>query len=285
MTFSTDALFLTDEIAGLRECRETRAASSMTFLLCESGSINVVLNRQTIHIGPNDLYVRIPTYGQELGPYDYSNDFRFKQVTVSSAIYDEMMFAHMRVEPRWWQKQEYMKNHPVFHLSEQDIEYVNAYYLLISLQLKDERTAYRKQILMSLARAVTMEMFNYLDKGLVVPQELPRESVDSSDYIFHEFVNMLHQYPHQREVQWFAHKLSITPKYLSEISKSRSGKSASEWIADVTVAELKHRLRNSTLSIRDVAKEMEFPNTSFFCQYTKKHTGYTPNQFRKMRRD
>ncbi|MBO4689370.1 MAG: AraC family transcriptional regulator [Paludibacteraceae bacterium] len=69
------------------------------------------------------------------------------------------------------------------------------------------------------------------------------------------------------------------------MSKSRSGKSASEWIADVTVAELKHRLRNSTLSIRDVAKEMEFPNTSFFCQYTKKHTGMTPNQFRKMRRD
>ena len=285
MTFSTDALFLTDEIAGLRECRETRSATSMTFLLCEAGSINIVLNRQTIHIGPNDLFVRVPAFGQELGPYDYSSDFRFKRITVSAAIYEEMMFAHMRVEPHWWQKQEYMRQNPVFHLSEQEIQYCEAYYMLVRLQLMDERTAYRKQILMSLARAVTMEVFNYLDKGNIVRQEVPRESIDSSDYIFHEFVSLLHQYPHEREVQWFAKKLSITPKYLSEISKSRSGKSASEWIADVTVAELKHRLRNSTLSIRDVAKEMEFPNTSFFCQYTKKHTGMTPNQFRKMRRD
>ena len=285
MTFSTDALFLTDEIAGLRECRETRSATSMTFLLCEAGSINIVLNRQTIHIGPNDLFVRVPAFGQELGPYDYSSDFRFKQITVSAAIYEEMMFAHMRVESHWWQKQEYMRQNPVFHLSEQEIQYCEAYFMLVRLQLMDERTAYRKQILMSLARAVTMEVFNYLDKGNIVRQEVPRESIDSSDYIFHEFVSLLHQYPHEREVQWFAKKLSITPKYLSEISKSRSGKSASEWIADVTVAELKHRLRNSTLSIRDVAKEMEFPNTSFFCQYTKKHTGMTPNQFRKMRRD
>ena len=276
MTFSTDALFLTDEIAGLRECRETRSATSMTFLLCEAGSINIVLNRQTIHIGPNDLFVRVPAFGQELGPYDYSSDFRFKQITVSAAIYEEMMFAHMRVEPHWWQKQEYMRQNPVFHLSEQEIQYCEAYYMLVRLQLMDERTAYRKQILMSLARAVTMEVFNYLDKGNIVRQEVPRESIDSSDYIFHEFVSLLHQYPHEREVQWFAKKLSITPKYLSEISKSRSGKSASEWIADVTVAELKHRLRNSTLSIRDVAKEMEFPNTSFFCQYTKKHTGTPP---------
>jgi YesN/AraC family two-component response regulator len=29
---------------------------------------------------------------------------------------------------------------------------------------------------------------------------------------------------------------------------------------------------------------MEFPNASFFCQYTKKHTGLTPNKFRKERK-
>ena len=288
MTFSTDTLFLTDEIAGFRECRETlarQASSSLTLILCECGTLNVVLDGQTIHIGQNDLFVRIPAYGSELGSYDYSSDFRFKQLTVAANLFEEMMFAHMRVEPRWWQKQEYLRRNPVFHLTEQDRAFCYAYFTLIRLQLQDTQTAYRKQILMSIARAATMEMLNYLDNGLVAPLDEPRENVDSSDYIFHEFINMLHQYPHQREVQWFAQKLSITPKYLSEISKARSGKSASEWIADVTVAELKHRLRNSTLSIRDVAKEMEFPNTSFFCQYTKKHTGMTPNQFRKQKKD
>ena len=113
--------------------------------------------------------------------------------------------------------------------------------------------------------------------------DVERQSVNSSDYTFHAFTHLLREHPHMREVQWFAKQLNITPKYLSEICKERSGRSASEWIAEVTVTELKNYLRKTTLPIREIARVMEFPNASFFCQYTKKHTGMTPNHFRKMK--
>jgi YesN/AraC family two-component response regulator len=133
-----------------------------------------------------------------------------------------------------------------------------------------------------IARGATMEMLNYIDKmSLISYSNAERMSINQSDYTFREFTRLLQQYPHKREVQWYAKQLDITPKYLSEICKDRSGKSAGEWIADVTVSELKHYLRNTTLPIREVARVMEFPNASFFCQYTKKHTGMTPNHFRK----
>ena len=139
---------------------------------------------------------------------------------------------------------------------------------------------------MAIARAATMELLNFLDKILVIEDEKPaRKMVTASDYTFNKFTQLLRQHPHEREVQWFAKQLGITPKYLSEICKEMSGKSASEWIADVTVTELKHYLRNSTLPIREVARIMEFPNPSFFCQYTKKHTGLTPNHYRKEKKD
>ena len=77
----------------------------------------------------------------------------------------------------------------------------------------------------------------------------------------------------------------VSPKYLSEICKARTNMSAGEWIADITVAELKHYLHNTTLAIHDIARVMEFPNASFFCQYTKKHTGLTPNKFRKQKKN
>ena len=151
--------------------------------------------------------------------------------------------------------------------------------------MRDRATEYRMQIMKTLAKASMMEMLNYIDKLAVLKMsDLVRLSVNQSDYTFREFMRLLQQYPHQREVQWFAKRMEITPKYLSEICKERSGKSASEWIAEVTVAELKYLLRNTTLSIRDVAEKMEFPNTSFFCQYTKKHTGMTPNRFRKQKK-
>ena len=284
MTFSTDTLFLTDEIEGFKFCRETRSVNAMTIIICEAGYIDVVLNGQNVRIGKDDIFIRIPTYGQELGPYQYSPDYKFRQLTVSKSIYEEIMFSYMRTEPRWWQKQEYLRLHPVFHLNDLSKQFCMAYHNLVCLELAQPQTDYRRQIEQLLGRAGITEIMLYLDH-VIGDDAMPRESVNSSDYIFHQFMTMLHEHPHQREVQWFASELNITPKYLSEISKARSGKSASEWIAEITVAEITHLLRHTTASIHDVAVELEFPNTSFFCQYTKKHTGMTPNHFRKQKKD
>lgn len=287
MTLSTDLLFITDEVEGFRFCRETRSSSSttMTILLCRAGYIDVEYRGKTLHIGKDDLFIRIPDYTHQLGSYHMSPDFAFSQVTFDASIYEQIMFEHLRIEPDWYTKQEYVKNNPIFHISAISMEFFYTYYHLLTLQLQDRPTDYRRQILMLIARGAAMEMLNYIDKLEVIPSDpsaLRMES-NTSDYTFHSFVQKLHQHPHEREVQWYARELGITPKYLSEICKERSGKSASEWIADVTVAELKHYLRNTTLPIHEIAKAMEFPNASFFCQYTKKHTGLTPNHFRKQR--
>ena len=286
MTLFTDAIFLTNEIEGFRQCRETRTTSSatMTVLFCRHGYIDVYYHGEMLRINAGDLFVRIPDYCQELGPYIMSSDFEFNQITINSKIFEKVMFDHMRIEPNWYAKQEYIKEHPIFRINEQSKEFFYTYFHLITLQLQDKQTEYRKQILMLIAKGATMEMLNYLDKLAVVdPDAVPRKAVNSSDYTFREFTRLLQQYPHKREVQWYAKHLNITPKYLSEICKERSGKSASEWISDFTVSELKHYLQNTTLPIREIAELMDFPNASFFCQYTKKHTGLTPNHFRKRR--
>jgi len=288
MTLFTDTIFLTNEIEGFRECRETRSTSTntMTVLYCEAGYIDVYYHNKMLRINAGELFVRLPDFCYELGPYEMSPDFRFYQVTLDAKIFDKVMFDHMRVEPHWYAKQEYIKDHPTFALSEASAAAFHTYFELIARQMREEQTDYRRQIMMMLARVATMEMLNYLDKlAVITPQEIGRMSVNHSDYTFREFTRLLQQYPHEREVQWYAKRLGITPKYLSEICKERSGKSAGEWIADITVAELKHYLRHTTMPIREIANLMDFPNASFFCQYTKKHTGLTPNKFRKQKQE
>lgn len=283
MTFSTEFVFLTDEIDGFKLCRETRAESMTTALLCLDGYIEVYYRGEMIRIGKKDIFVRVPN-ATELGPYHFSENFRFMQISIPATLFESLMYDHMRIEPNWWQKLEYVKANPIFHLSDVSIDFCKTYFHLLALQLKDNQTDYRRQIMMLTAKGTTMELLNYLDKmASFDAKDARRQSVNSSDYIFRTFTQLLRENPHKREVQWYAKQLNITPKYLSEICKERSGKSASEWIADITVAELKHYLRNTTLPIREVAKEMEFPNASFFCQYTKKHTGLTPNHFRKQK--
>ncbi len=288
MTLFTDSLYLTNDVEGFRECREKRtisSASTMTVLFCKAGHIDVFYHGEMIRIKKNDLWVRLPDFSHDLGPYEMSPDFEFMQATVDAAIYNQIMFEHMRVEPNWYAKQEYVKENPIFPLNEVSIDFFETYFHLLTLQLLDRPSSYRNQILMLIARGATMEMLNYMDKlALLDDSSNMRNTVTQSDYTFHEFTRLLQQYPHEREVQWYAKKLEITPKYLSEVCKDVSGKSAGEWIADITVAEIKHYLHNTTMPIRDIAQAMEFPNASFFCQYTKKHTGMTPNQFRKKKK-
>lgn len=288
MTLFTDAVFITDDKRGFKECRETRTVSSaatMTVLLCTQGYIDVYYRGEMTRIHENDLFIRIPDFSHELGPYEMSEDFRFMQVTVAAELFTEIMYEHMRVEPNWYTKQEYLKVHPIFPINDISIDFFETYFHLLALQLMDKQSDYRKQILMLIARGATMEILNYMDKLAIVERTaVGRTTTTHGDYTFHNFTHLLQEHPHEREVQWYAKELGITPKYLSELCKELSGKSASEWIADVTVSELKYYLRSTTLPIREIARIMEFPNASFFCQYTKKHTGFTPNQFRKQKK-
>ena len=286
MTLFTDNFFLTDDPDGFRVCRETRTSNTatMSVIYCEAGYLDVYFHGKMLRINAGEMFVRVPDFNFKLGPYELSPDLKFKQVTISTSVFETIMHDHMRVEPHWWAKLEYLKKNPIFAINAISVDFLNTYFHLLQLQLQDNQTSYRKQILMLIARGAAMEMLNYLDKLAVIEDNDDyRNSVNQSDYTFREFTKLLQQYPHKREVQWYAQQLGITPKYLSEICKERSGKAAGEWIADVTVSEIKHYLHNTTKPIHEIARVMEFPNASFFCQYTKKHTGLTPNHFRKQK--
>ena len=288
MILFTDSLFLTDEKEGFRICRETRTTctATMTAMYVEDGYIDVYYHGAMMRIEAGEMFIRIPDFSQPLGPYEMSDDFKFKQLTISAGIFDQIMYDHMRLEPNWWAKQEYMKRNPKFKISDLGKDFFSTYFHLLHLQMLDEMTDYRKQIMFQMAKAAMMELFNYMDKFEINLDEMPqarRASVNHSDYIFREFMRLLQLHPHKREVQWYAKQMDITPKYLSEVCKDRSRKSAGKWVAEITVAELKHYLQNTTIPIREVANIMEFPNASFFCQYTKKHLGETPNHYRKKR--
>ena len=283
MTLYTDYLFLTDEIEGFKLCRDTRFETSVTVILCTKGYIEVGYRGEMIRIAKDDFFIRVPR-ATEKGPFNHSDDFAFKQISIPIQLFESLMYDLIRVEPLWWQKLEYLKENPIFHLQQKFIEVCLLYFDMLRMQVADKQTDYRKQILKLMARGATMELLNYMDKTLVLGnEEVRRLSTNASDYTFEAFMQLLREHPHEREVQWYAEQLNITPKYLSEICKERSGKSASQWIADITISEIKHLLRNTTMPIHEVAEVMEFPNASFFCQYTKKHTGLTPNHFRKQK--
>ena len=85
----------------------------------------------------------------------------------------------------------------------------------------------------------------------------------------------------QRDVAYYADKLCITPKYLSQISKSVSGLPASEWITFYATFELVSLLNDQSKTLSEVADLMNFETASHFSRYTKKLLGKSPSEYRQ----
>ncbi len=86
----------------------------------------------------------------------------------------------------------------------------------------------------------------------------------------------------ERNLSFYADKLYLTPKYLSKLIKSVSGKSAHEWIDSFVILEAKNLLKYSDMSIKSIVYELNFPNQTTFYRFFKTKTGMTPSEYRKM---
>lgn len=82
-----------------------------------------------------------------------------------------------------------------------------------------------------------------------------------------------------REVNYYASKLHITPKYLSVSVKSVSGRTVREWINDAVTKEIKYLLLNTALSIKEISGKLGF-SASSLGKYFKTQTGMSPKTYR-----
>ena len=100
--------------------------------------------------------------------------------------------------------------------------------------------------------------------------------------VFEMFIELVEKYHNkERSVGFYADKLCISPKYLSQIIKNVSGFSAPDIIDKYVILEAQHLLRHTDLSVKEIADQLNFPNQSFFYKYFKSHTGCTPNFYRQ----
>ena len=92
-------------------------------------------------------------------------------------------------------------------------------------------------------------------------------------------------YKEKREVSFYAKMLCITPKYLTTIIKTVSGKSAKDWILEYVILEIKALLRDSSLNIQEIVLKTNFANQSSLGRFFRKHTGMSPSEYRKSKLD
>ena len=109
--------------------------------------------------------------------------------------------------------------------------------------------------------------------------ESPRSS---ADIISKEFLELVKEnFRSERQLQFYADKLCITPRYLSRVVKETTNSSAAEWIERYVVLEARALLKSTNMTIQQISDNLNFPSQTFFGKYFKRRMGISPKEYRR----
>ncbi|TDW99126.1 helix-turn-helix domain-containing protein [Dinghuibacter silviterrae] len=78
-----------------------------------------------------------------------------------------------------------------------------------------------------------------------------------------------------------ASRLHLSPRYLSDLLKAETGKTAIELIHLFLIGEAKNLLRGADQTVAEIAYSLGFENLPYFSRLFKKEVGLSPQQYKK----
>lgn len=237
--------------------------------LCLYGELTVEINMIEHHISTGNLVITLPE--DILQHKEISDDVKGLFIIVSQQFIEEAFPQIEEILPLFLHIQKY----PCLNLSVQECVRIQSFYNFFIQHLEDN-SFYKNKIV----RSILQSLIYYIAGIINLDKDNKRERKDE---LFTRFVQLIiKNYKKNRKLDFYADKLFITPKYLSDVIKKISGRSAHDWIDRYILLEAKILLRSSHKTIQQIADELNFPNNSFFSKYFKKHCGMTPKEYRDL---
>ncbi len=108
------------------------------------------------------------------------------------------------------------------------------------------------------------------------------KQLNSADKIAQEFIRLVYKhYLSKRSLGEYADLLNITPKHLTKCVKQATGVPPTDFIYRMLILEIKVLLKETSLSVAEIAYQLSFDDTAYFNRFFKLHAGTTPAAFRK----
>ena len=172
---------------------------------------------------------------------------------------------------------------PIMTLSK-GMQSVMAGYLNLAAQVINSESPFREDALSSLLSSMICLAAGTWVEKMEEMEEMKMnasQTTTRSKMVFEQFIRLVGEYHTKyRNVGFYADKLCLTPKYLSKLIKTASGRSAPEWIDSYVILEAKNLLKYSDITIKEIVYRLNFPNQSVFYKFFKARTGMTPSEYR-----
>lgn len=152
-----------------------------------------------------------------------------------------------------------------------------------SLMVKDHKTLYKSVFEMETAE----EVEHFIKGTIVYPMIDLMEERESSQYktISDKIVHIVqHEFDTKLTLDVIAGRLHYNPNYLSEIFKKELGQSFSDYLANFRYTMAKKWLKETDLSVKEIAERLQYNNSQNFIRFFRKLEGITPGKYREQNR-
>lgn len=177
-----------------------------------------------------------------------------------------------------WNDTEFLSNissMPFRALQDKDIKLVSKYFAVIQDSIKEVCNGFSDTILKYLIQAFTACCVKYYTSNW------EHEKTARLQQISKEFIRLVSEnVMNERGLGYYADRLCITPKYLSDVISRTTGRNALAWIEEFFISKAKQMLTGTDISVTAISRQMNFSTPSDFCKYFRNSVGQSPRQYR-----
>ena len=238
-------------------------------IICLNGEAELSLDTKSYILGKGELCVIFPfTIVRTLRR---SADFEVFGVMVGVELFKNIQI------PSAMDYFMYIKDNPCIGLTDLEQKRIIELERFFVYKSRSQDHPFWQEIAGSLFRVIYFEIAAIYTNG----SPSTEEHLSRKEMLVKRFMYLLAKnYQKHRNVNYYADKLFITPRYMSSVIKEKTGMNAITWISNMVIKQAKTLLEDKSLTIQQVADRLNFPNPSFFGQYFKKYTAMTPKNYR-----
>ena len=240
-------------------------------LLCTAGEGSFVFNERCYHIVKNDLVViPMPHKVKNLAAHAdlqvewFAADYKFLQSLLPSNNYSIGGSISLN-------------QNPVISLTEEQAVHILADFYRLRTRLEERHLMFYRELMGSLCLTMMYDIFE-----AHAQRDATENHTERAGYIVKQLMALLATGISQteREVRYYAERLNVSPKYLSETVRRMTGHNVTSFIDRHTIPILKEYLSDERLSLTQIADHMNFSTLSYFSRYCTKHLGLSPSEYR-----
>ena len=239
--------------------------------LCERGHATLVINGTPYEFSPGseaNIFTGMTLYIPE-----HSDDFKTLLFYCSQ---DMLEMAQWKFESFFFND---LSSHPVHKHSKETGNATRACFTMIEACYSEDNR-YKRIIVTNLLRNLLLSAYDKIQRNVNEPKK--EQTKTRKEELYDKFIEKVAKHCiHHHDVEYYAGRLDISPRYLGTITREIDGQSPKDIIDTYIVQEIKSLLSFSDMTLQQIADQLRFPDQSYLGRYFKRLAGKSPLEYRK----